>query len=100
MEIDIIDKLVTLSTERSVEIHEGIFLKCSDRINIQIYPENGDVVIDLGSPNVYIVAKKLGGGMIITKWMKPVVDKIVITDKVYRIEAKPFGHVEIDRKKS
>ena len=98
MDIDIVAKLVTLSTEQSVEIHDGIFLTCSDRINIEIYPENGDVVIDIGSPNVYIVAKKFGGGLIVTKWMKPVVDKIVITDKVYRIEAKPFGHIEIDRK--
>ena len=97
MEIDVVEMLVTLSKEQSVEIHEGIFLKCSDQINFSIYTKNDEVIIDIGSPNVYIVAKRLGGA-IVTKFMKPIVDKIVITDKVYRIEAKPFGHIEIDRK--
>jgi hypothetical protein len=98
MEIDVVKMLVTLSKEHSVEVQEGIFLKCSDRINFSIYAKNDEVVVDIGSPNVYIVAKKFGKALV-TKWTKPVVDKIIITDTKYRIEAKPFGHVEFDRKK-
>ena len=97
MEIDLVKTLVTLSKEQSVEIHDGIFLKCSEQINFSIYTKNDEVVIDIGSPNVYIVATKFGKA-VITKFMKPIVDKIVITDTKYRIEAKPFGSIEIDRK--
>jgi len=96
MDIDVVEMLVTLSKEHSAEIAEGIFLKCSDRINFSIYTKNDEVVIDIGSPHVYIVATKFGKA-IVTKFMKPVVDKIVITDTKYRIEAKPFGSIEIDR---
>ena len=68
------------------------------RLGFSIYAKNDEVVVDIGSPNVYIVAKKFGKALV-TKWTKPVVDKIIITDTKYRIEAKPFGHVEFDRKK-
>ena len=97
MEIDVVEMLTTLSKERSVEVQEGVFLKCSDRINFCIYSENNETIIDIGSPNVYIVATKFGKA-IVTKFMKPVVDKIIITDTKYRIEAKPFGNIEFDRK--
>jgi len=93
--MEIIDKIHTLVKEHSLEISEGVFLTCGDRINIEIYEKDGEVVLDIGSPRLYIKVDQDAplDKRIKVNLIKPDIDKVILTKTEAIIKLSPLGEV-------
>lgn len=97
--MDPIEKFEQLVLTKSLEVQPGVFLTCKDKINLSIYEKNGEIIVDFGSPAMYIEAGKGAslGDKIKIRFIKPKVENVVISKTQITVKLDPLGEVSFDR---
>lgn len=91
-----VSMLETLVKERSVEISDGIELKCGEEINISIFEKGDEVVIKFGSPVVQVHVTKMGPVRLLNI-VRPTVESVTITERSYKISIDNGPDMEVAR---
>ena len=86
----------TLVKEKSVEISDGVLLKCGEEINLSIFKDGDNVKVKFGSPSVQVFISKLGPAKLLNV-VRPTVEHIVITEKSYNISIDNGPDFEVER---
>lgn len=91
--IDLFEELVK---NKTVEVSDGVNIKCGDEINLVISSENGNPVIKFGSPAVQVYISKMGP-MRLLNAVRPTIQSITITDKSFKISVDNAPDMEVAR---
>ena len=91
--IDLFEELVK---NKTVEVSDGVNIKCGDEINLVISSENGNPVIKFGSPAVQVYITKMGP-MRLLNAVRPTIQSITITDKSFKISVDNAPDMEVAR---
>lgn len=91
--IDLFEELVN---NKTVEVSDGVNIKCGDEINLVISSENGNPVIKFGSPAVQVFITKMGP-MRLLNAVRPTIQSITITDKSFKISVDNAPDMEVAR---
>lgn len=91
--IDLFEELVN---NKTVEVSDGVNIKCGDEINLVISSENGNPVIKFGSPAVQVYISKMGP-MRLLNAVRPTIQSITITDKSFKISVDNAPDMEVAR---
>lgn len=91
--IDLFEELVN---NKTVEVSDGVNIKCGDEINLVISSENGNAVIKFGSPAVQVYISKMGP-MRLLNAVRPTIQSITITDKSFKISVDNAPDMEVAR---
>ena len=91
--IDLFEELVK---NKTVEVSDGVNIKCGDEINLVISSENGNAVIKFGSPAVQVYISKMGP-MRLLNAVRPTIQSITITDKSFKISVDNAPDMEVAR---
>lgn len=91
--IDLFEELVK---NKTVEVSDGVNIKCGDEINLVISSENGNPVIKFGSPAVQVFITKMGP-MRLLNAVRPTIQSITITDKSFKISVDNAPDMEVAR---
>lgn len=91
--IDLFEELVN---NKTVEVSDGVNIKCGDEINLVISSENGNPVIKFGSPVVQVFITKMGP-MRLLNAVRPTIQSITITDKSFKISVDNAPDMEVAR---
>lgn len=90
-----LSKFIELVNNNSLEVSEGVFLSCGEIISCEIYAENGDAVIDIKSPDLYIKVDENASFLdrIKIKAISPRLDKVIIKKNQIVIKLNPIGEI-------
>lgn len=91
--IDLFEELVK---NKTVEVSDGVNIKCGDEINLVIFEENGNPVIKFGSPAVQVHISKMGPLRLLNA-VRPTIESITITDKSFKISVDNAPDMEVSR---
>jgi hypothetical protein len=91
--IDLFEQLVK---NKTVEVSDGVNIKCGDEINLVISEEDGNPVIKFGSPAVQVYITKMGP-MRLLNAVRPTIQSITITDKSFKISVDNAPDMEVAR---
>jgi hypothetical protein len=91
--IDLFEELVK---NKTVEVSDGVNIKCGDEINLVISSEDGNPVIKFGSPAVQVFITKMGP-MRLLNAVRPTLKSITITDKSFKISVDNAPDMEVAR---
>lgn len=94
--MDYVSLLETLVKDRSVEIADGIQLKCGEEINVSIFAKDDEVVIKFGSPAVQVHVTRMGP-LRLLNIVRPTVKSLTIAKKSYRISVDNAPDIEVAR---
>ncbi len=92
----LIDLFEELIKNKTVEVSDGVNIKCSDEINLTISSHNDEVVIKFGSPAVQVFITKMGP-MRLLNAVRPTIQSITITDKSFKISVDNAPDMEVAR---
>lgn len=94
------NKLISIFEElvknKTVEVSDGVVMKCGDEINLTIFSKDNEVVIKVGSPAVQVFISKMGP-MRLLNAVRPTLESITITDKSYKISVDNAPDMEVSR---
>ena len=88
--------LEELVKNKTVEVSDGVNLRCGDEINLSILSKNGEVVIKFGSPAVQVFVTKMGLVRLLNA-VRPTVESITITDRSFKISLDNVPDIDIAR---
>jgi hypothetical protein len=91
--IDLFEQLVK---NKTVEVSDGVNIKCGDEINLVISEEDGNPVIKFGSPAVQVYITKMGP-MRLLNAVRPTIQSITITHKSFKIGVDNAPDIEVSR---
>ena len=91
--IDLFEQLIK---NKTVEVSDGVNIKCGDEINLVICSEDGNPVIKFGSPAVQVFITKMGP-MRLLNAVRPTIKSITITDKSFKISVDNAPDIEVSR---
>ena len=91
--IDLFEELVK---NKTVEVSDGVNIKCGDEINLVISSEDGNPVLKFGSPAVQVFITKMGP-MRLLNAVRPTLKSITITDKSFKISVDNAPDMEVAR---
>jgi hypothetical protein len=94
--MNLIDLFEELVKNKTVEVSDGVNIKCGDEINLVISSEDGDPVIKFGSPAVQVFITKMGP-MRLLNVVRPTLKSITITDKSFKISVDNAPDMEVAR---
>ncbi len=92
----LIDLFEELIKNKTVEVSDGVNIKCGDEINLVISSEDGNPVIKFGSPAVQVFITKMGP-MRLLNAVRPTIQSITITDKSFKISVDNAPDMEVAR---
>jgi hypothetical protein len=92
----LIDLFEELIKNKTVEVSDGVNIKCGDEINLVISSEDGNPVIKFGSPAVQVFITKMGP-MRLLNAVRPTLKSITITDKSFKISVDNAPDMEVAR---
>lgn len=91
--IDLFEELVK---NKTVEVSDGVNIKCSDEINLTIFTKDDQVIIKFGSPAVQVYISKMGPLRLLNA-VRPTLESITITDKSFKISVDNAPDMEVSR---
>jgi hypothetical protein len=94
--MNLIDLFEELVKNKTVEVSDGVNIKCGDEINLVISSEDGNPVIRFGSPAVQVFITKMGP-MRLLNAVRPTLKSITITDKSFKISVDNAPDMEVAR---
>jgi hypothetical protein len=94
--MNLIDLFEELVKNKTVEVSDGVNIKCGDEINLVISSEDGNPVIKFGSPAVQVFITKMGP-MRLLNAVRPTLKSITITDKSFKISVDNAPDMEVAR---
>jgi hypothetical protein len=96
--INYLGMLEDLIKTKSVQVSDGIVLKCADEINLSIFKHASmdAVVIKFHSPSVKVEISKMGPLNLINV-LRPTVESITISKRSYKISIDNAPDIEVSR---
>lgn len=91
-----LNEFCDLVIKKNLEIKEGVFLTCSEQINISVYAKGEEVHIDFGAPYVFLHITGLGPITLFTK-VRPRVLGVLITKDTITLKLKGFPDFTVER---
>jgi len=91
--VSILEKLIK---DRSVEISDGVQLKCGEEINVSIFAKGDEVVMKFGSPAVQIYVTRMGV-LRLLNIIRPTLEFLTISKKSYKISVDNGPDIEVAR---
>jgi len=91
--IDLFEELVK---NKTVEVSDGVNIRCGDEINLVVSSHNDEVVIRFGSPAVQVFISKMGPLRLLNA-VRPTIESITITDKSFKISVDNAPDMEVKR---
>jgi hypothetical protein len=94
--MNLIDLFEQLVKNKTVEVSDGVNVKCGDEINLTISSHNDEVVIKFGSPAVQVFISKMGPLRLLNA-VRPTIESITITDKSFKVSVDNAPDMEVKR---
>lgn len=90
------DSVIKLLTEKKLEVAEGVFLHCSDEINMKVYEKDGNVIIEFSAPFAYVHVESFGPKRLLNL-VKPRVEYVKLTPKSRVIKLSSLPEIEVEK---